>query len=316
MARPKHRTKPAGTYFITTSTWERRPIFQNSKLAAIIPRKLIEYRDRGFFLVHGYVVMPDHIHVILTPSQTTSLEKTVQLIKGGSSHEMKKALKSKFPIWHAGFTEHGITDQDDFDRHVRYTHLNPVKARLVRRPEDYPFSSAAPEGNLDPWPGVSGAEARPRLRVAAAGLKPRPSESPTKAAQPGGRTTPAQAKSRQGNRKGASSAQSRPRFRVFAICDIGQDALDLLRRRGYEVEVYDQREPPPKSLIIDKVRSGIDGLITTLRDQIDAEVFEAGRILLTPGTSCGAGGLGSAGREVNQGKNRSLANLSQVSHSR
>jgi len=64
------------------------------------------------------------------------------------------------------------------------------------------------------------------------------------------------------------------KFRVFATCDIGE-AIDLLRRRGYEVEVYPQPEAPPKSLIIGKVKSGIDGLITTLRDQIDAEVFEA-----------------------------------------
>jgi glyoxylate reductase len=68
-----------------------------------------------------------------------------------------------------------------------------------------------------------------------------------------------------------------PRFRVFATCDIGKDAIDLLRRHGYEVEVYDKPEAPPKSLIVEKVRSGIDGLITTLRDPIDAEIFEAGR---------------------------------------
>jgi glyoxylate reductase len=67
------------------------------------------------------------------------------------------------------------------------------------------------------------------------------------------------------------------RFRVFATCNIGEDALDLLRRRGYELEVYDQLEAPPKSLILAKVRSGIDGLITTLRDPIDAEIFEAGK---------------------------------------
>ncbi|HEV2493261.1 MAG TPA: D-glycerate dehydrogenase [Terriglobia bacterium] len=67
-----------------------------------------------------------------------------------------------------------------------------------------------------------------------------------------------------------------PGFRVFATCNIGNDALDLLRRCGYDVEVYDQLEPPPKRLILDKVRSGVDALITTLRDPIDAEVFEAG----------------------------------------
>ncbi len=65
-------------------------------------------------------------------------------------------------------------------------------------------------------------------------------------------------------------------FHVFATCDIGKEALDVLRNRGYEVEVYSRPEAPPKSLILEKVRSGVDGLITTLRDQIDAEVFEAG----------------------------------------
>ena len=64
--------------------------------------------------------------------------------------------------------------------------------------------------------------------------------------------------------------------RVFVTCDIGP-ALDLLRQSGYSVDVYHSPEAPPKSLIVEKVKSGIDGLITTLRDKIDAEVFEAGK---------------------------------------
>jgi len=66
------------------------------------------------------------------------------------------------------------------------------------------------------------------------------------------------------------------KFRVFATADLGE-SLDLLRKRGYEVEVYPQPEAPPKKLILEKVQSGIDGLITTLRDQVDAELFEAGK---------------------------------------
>ncbi len=66
------------------------------------------------------------------------------------------------------------------------------------------------------------------------------------------------------------------KFRVFATCDIGP-AIDVLRKRGYDVEVYPQPEAPPKSLIIDRVKSGVNGLITTLRDQIDGGVFEAGK---------------------------------------
>jgi len=66
-------------------------------------------------------------------------------------------------------------------------------------------------------------------------------------------------------------------FRVYATCHIGDGALELLRARGYEVDVHPQPDPPTRALILEKVRSGIDGLITTLRDPIDAEVFEAGK---------------------------------------
>jgi len=67
-----------------------------------------------------------------------------------------------------------------------------------------------------------------------------------------------------------------PRFRVFATADIGAEAFQILRDRGYEVEVYPDPAPPPKRVIVQKVASGIDGLITTLRDPIDREVFDAG----------------------------------------
>lgn len=66
-------------------------------------------------------------------------------------------------------------------------------------------------------------------------------------------------------------------FRVFATSRIGDPAENRLRERGYALEVFQGPEAPPKSLIIEKVESGIDGLITTLRDQIDAEIFEAGK---------------------------------------
>ena len=67
------------------------------------------------------------------------------------------------------------------------------------------------------------------------------------------------------------------RFRIFATADIGEAAFHRLRERGYELEIYPNPEPPPKSLIIEKVRGGVDALITTLRDPIDAEIFRAGK---------------------------------------
>jgi glyoxylate reductase len=67
------------------------------------------------------------------------------------------------------------------------------------------------------------------------------------------------------------------KFKVFATCHIGDAAENLLREKGCALEVYPGPEAPPKSLILEKAASGIDGLITTLRDPIDAEVFEAGK---------------------------------------
>jgi glyoxylate reductase len=74
-----------------------------------------------------------------------------------------------------------------------------------------------------------------------------------------------------------SMTEPKKTFRVFATCNIGDAAINLLRQRGYDLEVYPEPSAPPKSLIIEKVKSGIDGLITTLRDPIDAEIFEAGK---------------------------------------
>ncbi|HZD93795.1 MAG TPA: hypothetical protein VE133_06045, partial [Candidatus Sulfotelmatobacter sp.] len=66
------------------------------------------------------------------------------------------------------------------------------------------------------------------------------------------------------------------KFKVYATCHIGDAAENLLHEKDYHLEIYPGPEAPPKTLIVEKVR-GMDGLITTLRDPIDAEVFEAGK---------------------------------------
>src|SRR3954467_11886448 len=78
-------------------------------------------------------------------------------------------------------------------------------------------------------------------------------------------------------------------FRIFATSRIGDPAENRLRERGYDLEVFQGAEAPPKKLIIEKVKSGIDGLITTLRDPIDAEVFEAGKGTLKVGAQVAVG---------------------------
>jgi len=152
-------------------------LFGNSAVASIVEQTILRYREQGHYLIHRYVVMPDHLHLLLTPGRATTLEKSVQLIKGGSSHEIGKRPGMRFPVWHTGFTEHQIRDQRDFDSHVNYIDENPVRARLATVPEEYAHSSAAGKFPVDPWPVASGAEAPQQVWPLAAGLKPRPSVS-------------------------------------------------------------------------------------------------------------------------------------------
>ena len=161
---------------MTTDTWQRRALFRNSDTARVVEEAIFRYRDEGMYFVHRHVVMPDHLHVILTPGKTTTLERAVQLIKGGSSREIGKRPGMRFPVWHAGFTERQIRDHHDFESHARYIDQNPVKARLAEKSEDYLHGSAAGKFALDLWPLASGAKAPVGGTELTAGLKPRPSD--------------------------------------------------------------------------------------------------------------------------------------------
>jgi putative transposase len=110
------------------------------------------YKDRGAYLLHEFVIMPNHLHLLLTPAQATRLEKAVQLIKGGSSHQIHKRRGNKIEIWQQGFHDWAVRDFNDWQTRVEYIRLNPVRAKLVPKPEDWPYSSATGTFPLDSTP--------------------------------------------------------------------------------------------------------------------------------------------------------------------
>jgi hypothetical protein len=87
---------------------------------------------------------------LITP--TIALERAVQLIKGGFSFRAKKELGSNMEIWQRGFADHRIRDIEDYDKHLHYIPLNPVKKHLCASPVEYRYSSAYPGWKLDPIP--------------------------------------------------------------------------------------------------------------------------------------------------------------------
>ena len=117
-------TRNGQTYFVTSNTAERKPFFRHERWAKLFIQSLYGYRPERF-LIHGFVVMPDHFHLLITPME--SLERAVQCIKGGFSFRAKKDLDWAGDVWVAGFSDHRIRDDEDFEVHQPYIGENPVK---------------------------------------------------------------------------------------------------------------------------------------------------------------------------------------------
>ncbi len=127
------------TYLVTAVTAERRSLFQVSATAELIQQTVLDYRSQGKFLLHSFVIMPDHFRALITPASDVSLEKAMQFIKGGFSFR----LKSKQDVWMRSFNESQIMSVEKFMSCVRYVEENPVRRGLVPTAEAYRFSSAA-----------------------------------------------------------------------------------------------------------------------------------------------------------------------------
>jgi putative transposase len=135
------------TFFTTAVTANRRRLFQSEQNAELLLHILQDNRQKGRFQLHAYVIMPDHIHLLLTPTENISIEKAMQFIKGGFSFK----LKSAFDVWERSFKEHRIKDRQDYEHHRTYIEQNPVRANLSPTQEQFPHSSAL-SNQLDPIP--------------------------------------------------------------------------------------------------------------------------------------------------------------------
>ena len=145
----EHATHNSQTYFVTSDTWERRTLFCAEPWARLFFKILLSHRESSY-LLHEFVLMPDHFHVLISPMIT--LERAIQLITGGFSYQVKRELGSAAEIWQRGFSDHRVRDAEDYAVHVRYIHHNPVKRRLCEAPGEYKYSSAFPGWKLDSIP--------------------------------------------------------------------------------------------------------------------------------------------------------------------
>jgi putative transposase len=139
------RRQPS-TYAIAIFTFQQHRHFQRTANAELFIATLFRYRDQDRFQLHGFVVMPDHVHVLITPAIEQSTAKCVQYIKGGYSFTARNQSTSE--IWHAGYHEHRIRDAEDFRNQLLYIANNPTRRQLDHHPHVHTHYPTL----LDPMP--------------------------------------------------------------------------------------------------------------------------------------------------------------------
>lgn len=188
---------PTQCYFVTTNIVNKKWVFgkfengiylPNDKLCRVVINMLNNARDIFRFLLHGYIIMPDHFHTILTTAENefsatpagsnaenkfsatrlgvnvntsysnknyipfrvgedlsspsvNNISQIMKVIKGKSARQINKILGRTGQLWQHSFYEHSIRNDKDFREKLNYLHSNPLRANLVKTPDDYKYSS-------------------------------------------------------------------------------------------------------------------------------------------------------------------------------
>ncbi len=153
--------KEKGLYFITASTVKFIPLFTSARYCQIITEALQYARDEKDVKIIAFVIMDNHVHVLL---EGEDLSNKIKALKGFTAHEIIKQLdnektnwllkefkfykkaykiKSHYQIWQEGVHPQLMQTIEMVLQKIEYIHYNPVKRGLVRKPEDWLYSSAS-----------------------------------------------------------------------------------------------------------------------------------------------------------------------------
>ena len=152
MAIPYRGATSSTTYFITAGTFCKKNLLQSERMAELFCQTMFRYRAEGRFLLPAFVVMPNHIHLLLTVPQGLTLERVVQFIKGGFSHQAGILTRSVGPVWQKSFVDRRVRDLAEFRKYMEYIHQNPVRAGLVSYAEEFQYCSVNKSFVMDELP--------------------------------------------------------------------------------------------------------------------------------------------------------------------
>jgi putative transposase len=126
-------------HFLTFSCYHRQPKFTNASACGTFVDALERVRQNYNLCVYGYVVMPEHVHLLVNEPERSTLAQAIKSLKQGVARRL--ALRAEDSFWQARYYDFNVWSEKKFVEKLRYVHRNPVKRGLVARPEDWRWSS-------------------------------------------------------------------------------------------------------------------------------------------------------------------------------
>ena len=126
-------------HFLTFSCYRRRPNFESIQSRTVFESALERVRQDHALCVYGYVVMPEHVHLLVNEPEIGTLAQVMQSLKQGVARRL--VLRAADSFWQARYYDFNLWSERKFTEKLRYIHRNPVKRGLVKQPEHWPWSS-------------------------------------------------------------------------------------------------------------------------------------------------------------------------------
>jgi putative transposase len=164
--RPASLPRGKGLHFLTFSCHQRRPFFSNTVTCDLFLQILERVRRRYRLVISGYVVMPEHVHLLVSEPQRATLSTAIQALKLGlvrslggrgiptsrKRNEKRGTPTSPRHFWQARFYDFNVWTEKKRIEKLRYIHRNPVARGLVERPEQWQWSSFRWYSSAKPGP--------------------------------------------------------------------------------------------------------------------------------------------------------------------
>jgi putative transposase len=134
---------PNSIIFVTQVTHNRARLLGDPDILALLRSILHQAQERYPFLMLGYVFLPDHLHLLIRPTEDATLSQIMHSFKPNFTKAYKRSqgITDSLRMWQPRFWDHVIRDEIDLERHLDYIHYNPVRHGWVEKPEDWPPSS-------------------------------------------------------------------------------------------------------------------------------------------------------------------------------